>query len=369
MSSRQSPFPRATYEHPDRKQSIPDPDVESHRQEVIHYLKQVVEPVLGKDIVSLGMVRNLRIMPNYVHFRLYVGCHQTYLEQAALQALDRLDWCQKAYVQVRTIPGVKITLAVSSGKGGVGKSTTAVNLAAALSLSGARVGLLDADVYGPNVPHMLGLGQSNIEVEETEQGQRFRPLDAYGIKIMSVGLLAEPDHPLAWRGPILHKIITQFIHDVDWGELDYLLIDLPPGTGDAQITIIQESPICGVLMVTTPQKVALSDVRRSIHMFRGVGVPVLGVVENMSYWIQPDGSHTSIFGSGGGQTLAEELQTPLLGQIPIDPRISLQGDAGQPLPLIDPGSSVAQVSLQIAAALNRTFSFSSCDSPSTRAAG
>ncbi len=354
MSSSHSPFPRAQYEHPD-KQISSDPEIESHRLEVIQCLKQVQEPVLGKDIVSLGMVRNLRIQPNFVFLRLYIGSHQDYLEQEAKQALAALEWCERSHIQIKRIPGVKITLAVSSGKGGVGKSTTAVNLATALSLTGARVGLLDADVYGPNVPQMLGLGQSTVEVQDTEQGQRFAPLQAHDLKIMSVGLLAEPDHPLAWRGPILHKIITQFIQDVDWGELDYLLIDLPPGTGDAQITIIQESPICGVLMVTTPQKVALSDVRRSIHMFRQVGVPVLGVVENMSFLLQPDGHQTSIFGSGGGHALAQELQTPLLGQIPIDPRICQQGDAGVPLALIDPDSRVAEVFRQIAMGLNQTF--------------
>ncbi|GJD19798.1 hypothetical protein RIVM261_047540 [Rivularia sp. IAM M-261] len=205
---------------------------------------------------------------------------------------------------------------------------------------------------------MLGLGKSEVEVINTPNGQRFLPLLAHGIKVMSVGLLASPDHPLAWRGPVLHKIITQFINDVDWGELDYLLIDLPPGTGDAQITIVQESPICGVILVTTPQQVAVSDVRRSIHMFRQVGVPVLGIIENMSYFIDNDGEQTHIFGSGGGQQLAEELQAPLLGQVPIDPHVCAGGDAGEPLTHAEPNSTVSKVFTQIATALNATFSLS-----------
>ncbi len=327
---------------------------DSHRQDVLQRLKAVYDPVLKNDIVSLGMVRNLRIVSDFVYFRLYIGSAQTALEQQARDALSALSWCKKTYIELRTIPGVKTTLAVSSGKGGVGKSTTAVNLAAALSVSGARVGLLDADVYGPNIPQMMGLKQSEVRIIETSKGQRFVPLEAHGIKIMSVGLLAEPDHPLAWRGPVLHKIITQFIQEVEWGELDYLLIDLPPGTGDAQITILQESPICGVIMVTTPQQVAVSDVRRSIHMFRQVGVPVLGVIENMSYLVQPDGSQLAVFGSGGGQAIADELQTTLLGQIPIDPKVCRRGDQGKPLSL-DSNTLVAQIFTQVATALCQTF--------------
>ncbi|HEY9852924.1 MAG TPA: Mrp/NBP35 family ATP-binding protein [Leptolyngbyaceae cyanobacterium] len=331
--------------------------VELQRQEVIECLKQVIEPILKNDIITLGMVRNLRVVDNYIYLRLYVGSHQHYLQKQIQSVLSPLTWCKKVYVQLCTIPGVKITLAISSGKGGVGKSTTSVNLAAALKQQGAKVGLLDADVYGPNVPQMLGLGQSDVKVIETDKGQRFLPLEAHGIKVMSVGLLAEPDHPLAWRGPVLHKIITQFIQEVQWGELDYLLIDLPPGTGDAQITIIQESPICGVILVTTPQQVAVADVRRSIRMFRRVGVPVLGIIENMSYLICGQcGDRTPIFGSGGGQQLADELQAPLLGQIPIDARICTGGDTGQPMPLTEPNAIVSQVFGQIAVAIDSTFS-------------
>ena len=364
MSSHQSPFGRSSFEGTaENLPNPPNPRIASRRQEAVQCLQQVIEPTLKNNIVSVGMVRNLRVVDDYLYLRLYIGANQHYLEEETQQALSSLTWCKKAYIQLCTIPGVRTTLAISSGKGGVGKSTTSVNLAAALKLSGARVGLLDADVYGPNVPQMLGLAQADVQVIDTPEGQKFLPLEAHGIKVMSVGLLAAPDHPLAWRGPVLHKIITQFIAEVEWGELDYLLIDLPPGTGDAQITIVQESPICGVIIVTTPQQVAVSDVRRSIHMFRQVGVPVLGIIENMSYLVcKHCGEQTSIFGSGGGEQVATELQTSLLGKVPIDSQICRGGDVGQPMPMVEPDSLVAQVFMQIATALNATFEPSSVGS-------
>ena len=344
------------------KSAVPDSQVGDRQLAVIDCLKQITEPILKNNIVSLGMVRNLRVVDNYIYLRLYVGRHQQQLEDQIQLALSTLSWCKKAYIHICTIPGVRTTLAISSGKGGVGKSTVSVNLAVALSLQGAKVGLLDADVYGPNVPQMMGLGQTDVNMLDTPDGQRFLPLEAHGIKVMSVGLLAEPDHPLAWRGPVLHKIVTQFIHEVAWGDLDYLLIDLPPGTGDAQITIVQESPICGVILVATPQQVAISDVRRSIHMFRQVGVPVLGIIENMSYLIcDRCGEPTPIFGSGGGQQLATELHVPLLGQVPINPRICAGADTGQPLTLTDPTSTVGRVFMQIAASLDATFGSTTVD--------
>lgn len=343
-------------QHPHLNAGAPtDPRTDTRKQEVIQCLKQVIEPVLKNDIVSLGMVRNLRIVDDYIYLRLYIGQHQHSL-QAQIQAiLSSLSWSKKTYIQICTIPGVRTTLAISSGKGGVGKSTVAVNLAAALSLQGAKVGVLDADVYGPNIPQMLGLGQADVQIIDTPNGQRFLPLEAHGMKVMSVGLLADPDHPLAWRGPVLHKIVTQFIQQVDWGDLDYLLIDLPPGTGDAQITILQESPICGVILVTTPQQVAIADVRRNVHMFRQVGVPVLGIIENMSYLVDHSGKPVPIFGNGGGTQLSVELQAPLLGQIPIDARICTGGDTGNPVTLADPTSTIGQVLNQMSATLNATF--------------
>ncbi|WP_416668764.1 Mrp/NBP35 family ATP-binding protein [Egbenema bharatensis] len=356
MANHFSPLLHSVPSEADQVDQNVDPIAISRQQEAIQCLKQTIVPILNTDIVRLGMVRNLRIVDDYLYLRLYVGSHQLSLQAQVQQGLSSLSWCKKAYVQLCTIPGVRTTLAVSSGKGGVGKSTTTVNLAAALTQTGAKVGILDADIYGPNVPQMLGLGQASIQVIETPQGQRFRPLESHGIKLMSVGLLAEPDHPLAWRGPVLHKILTQFIAEVDWGELDYLLIDLPPGTGDAQITIVQESPICGVILVTTPQQVAVGDVRRSIHLFRQVGVPVLGLIENMSYLIcQCCGDRTPIFGQGGAEQLSQELQAPILGHIPIDPRICQTGDRGQPLPFTDTNAVLSQVFQSMAIGLNTTF--------------
>ncbi len=354
MPNHPSPLVSNTYSVPD---AAPENlAIEARKQQVTAYLRKVIEPTLNNNIVELGMVRNLRVTDDYVYLKLYIGAHQHFLQDEAQRVLDNLSWCKKAYIQLCTIPGVRTTLAISSGKGGVGKSTTAVNLAAALTKAGAKVGVLDADIYGPNVPQMLGLGHAEVEVVETAQGKRFKPLEAHGIKVMSVGLLAGPDHPLAWRGPVLHKIITQFIQEVDWGELDYLLIDLPPGTGDAQITIIQESPICGVVMVTTPQQVAVSDVRRSIYMFHQVGVPVLGMVENMSYLIcECCGDRTSIFGEGGGEQIAKELSVPLLGKVPIDSKICQGGDDGKPLPLVDEAAPLSVVFGAIAAGINQTF--------------
>ncbi|URD51277.1 Mrp/NBP35 family ATP-binding protein [Chroococcidiopsis sp. CCNUC1] len=352
MLNHQSPF----HQSPEEIAVAPlDSLIATRQQEVIQLLKQVIEPKLKNDIVSLGMVRNLRIVDDYVYLRLYIGSHQHHLQAEIQSILSPLSWCKKSYIQLCTIPNVKTTLAVSSGKGGVGKSTTAVNLAVALQLAGLKVGLLDADVYGPNIPQMLGLGQTDVQVIDTPNGQRFLPLEASGIKVMSVGLLAERDRPLAWRGPVLHKIIAQFLHQVEWGELDYLLIDLPPGTGDAQITIVQESPVCGAIVVTTPQQIAISDVRRSIHMFRQVGVPVLGIIENMSYLIGSDGETMPIFGSGGGQQLAAELNMPLLGQIPLDPDVCTGGDTGKPIATANPNSPVSQVFLQMAGAIANTF--------------
>lgn len=333
---------------------LPSQEEAARKAEVIAQLKQLQEPILGNDLVSLGMVRHLRVVDDYVYLRLYVGAHQLALEHQVQHSLSALPWVKKVYVQVCTIPGVRTTLAVASGKGGVGKSTTAVNLAAALANTGARVGLLDADIYGPNLPHMLGLGQSSVEVIDTPAGQRFVPLEAHGIKLMSVGLLADPDHPLAWRGPVLHKILTQFIQQVDWGELDYLLVDLPPGTGDAQITLVQESPICGVIMVTTPHAIALADLRRSTHMFRQVGVPVLGLIENMSYLVCPCcDTRTPIFGQGGGAQIAAELAVPLWGQVPIDPQLGEAGNADRLLPSsVSPLNAIFE---PIALGLTKTF--------------
>lgn len=229
----------------------------------------------------------------------------------------------------RILPDVKHIIAVSSGKGGVGKTTVSVNLAVSLAKQGASVGLLDADIYGPNVPLMMGVNRQPDTV-----GEKIVPLENYGVKLMSLALIAGEDTPIIWRGPIVGKIIQQFMIDVLWGTLDYLVVDLPPGTGDAQLTLAQTVPISGAVIVTTPQNVALEDVHRGIEMFHKVNVPILGVVENMSYFLCPCcGDRTPLFGAGGGQHIAETFDLPLLGQIPIQPDIREGGDQGQPIAL------------------------------------
>jgi ATP-binding protein involved in chromosome partitioning len=225
------------------------------------------------------------------------------------------------------IPGVKALIAVASGKGGVGKTTVAVNLAIALQRMGSRVGLLDADVYGPNVPTMMGSTEQPQAVSERE----ILPVEAYGVKMISMGLLNPGDKPLIWRGPMLHSVMQQFLRSVKWGELDYLIVDLPPGTGDVQLSLIQTVPVTGAVLVTTPSVVALADVRKAIEMFRQVHVTVLGVVENMSYFDAPGGQRVHIFGEGEGKRMAEAFSVPFLGEIEIDPKIRVGGDTGKPV--------------------------------------
>jgi ATP-binding protein involved in chromosome partitioning len=223
------------------------------------------------------------------------------------------------------IPGVKNIIAVGSGKGGVGKSTVAVNLAITFAKLGHRTGLLDADVYGPNVPLMMGIRQTPHAV-----GQRIQPLEAYGVRLMSMAFLNPGDKPLVWRGPMLNSVIQQFLRNVDWGELDYLVIDLPPGTGDVQLTLIQTTPLTGAVVVTTPSDVALEDARKAVNMFEQVREDVLGIVENMSY-LEHNGERLYIFGKGGGARTAEQMGVPLLAEIPLDPQTREGGDSGQPI--------------------------------------
>jgi ATP-binding protein involved in chromosome partitioning len=234
-------------------------------------------------------------------------------------------------------------IAVSSGKGGVGKSTVATNLAVVLAQQGAKVGLMDADIYGPNIPRMLGAsGQPYVEHE------KIIPLEAHGVKVISVGFLVDREQPAIWRGPIIMKVITQFLRDVNWGTLDYFIVDMPPGTGDAQLSLVQATQVHGALIVTTPQDVATGDALRGARMFERVTVPVLGIVENMSYFECPHcGKPTALFGSGGGQRLADELALPLLTQIPIDPRVLEGGDTGRPIVLAQPDSAAAQALVQL----------------------
>jgi len=245
------------------------------------------------------------------------------------------------------LPGVKNTIAVASGKGGVGKSTVAVNLAVALAKEGAKVGLIDADIYGPSIPLMLGL-KDQPQVVKTEKGMQLVPLKAFGLKVISIGLLVDDQAPIIWRGPMASGAIKQFMSDVQWGELDYLVFDLPPGTGDIQLTLVQTIPLTGSVIVTTPQEVSLIDARKALKMFERVNVPVLGVIENMSYFIAPDtGNRYDIFGSGGGEKVAEQLNLPFLGGIPIDQRIREGSDNGKPIVYDIPDSREASIIMDI----------------------
>ena len=257
---------------------------------------------------------------------------------------------QKALPNQESVAGTKNIVAVSSGKGGVGKSTVAVNIAVALAQTGAKVGLLDADIYGPNVPTMLGLENTEVQVEKNAAGDILQPAFNYGVKMVSMGFLIDPDQPVIWRGPMLNGIIRQFLYQVNWGDLDYLIVDMPPGTGDAQLTMAQAVPMAGAVIVTTPQTVSLLDARRGLKMFEQLGVNVLGIVENMSYFIPPDAPERSydLFGSGGGEKASKELQVPLLGCIPLEIALREGGDKGVPIVMSAPESASAQALVAIA---------------------
>ncbi len=249
--------------------------------------------------------------------------------------------------QSQYLPGVKNTIAVASGKGGVGKSTVATNLAIAMAKEGAKVGLIDADLYGPSIPMMLGI-KEKPEMVVIDGKQKIKPIENYGIKVMSIGFLIDDNDPVIWRGAMASGAIKQFMSDVNWGELDYLIFDLPPGTGDIQLTIAQTIPMTGSIIVTTPQDVSLIDAKKALKMFRKVNVPVLGVIENMSYFIAPDtGKRYNIFGEGGGEKLSKELETKFLGGIPIDMAIREGGDAGKPFVVENPDTEYAKKFVEI----------------------
>lgn len=241
-----------------------------------------------------------------------------------------------------SLPGVRYVIAVASGKGGVGKSTVAVNLALALQVSGGKVGLLDADIYGPSIPMMMG-------VPPVDPQTAAFPIERFGLKLMSMGFVVPPSQAIIWRGPMVHKAVTQFLTDIAWGELDFLVIDLPPGTGDAQLTLTQTAPLSGAVIVTTPQEVSLLDARKGLEMFRQVRVPILGIVENMSYFVGEDGKRYEIFRHGGGSKLATDANVPFLGEVPIDPRVAECGDQGDPIVHRHPDSAVGKAYLELAA--------------------
>jgi len=322
-------------------------------QNVLEALGRVQEPELHRDLVTLKMIKDIKIQGDAVNFTIVLTTPACPLRgqiesesKAAVAALGakqiNIKWDANVPTDSRisgklNIP-VRSTIAVASGKGGVGKSTVSVNLAVALAQAGAKVGLMDADVYGPNIPIMMG-----VNGQPQARGDKIIPLEAHGVKLMSMGFLVSPDQAVIWRGPMLHSAIRQFLSDVDWGELDYLVIDLPPGTGDAQLTLIQSVPLTGGVIVATPQDVALADVVRGITMFRKLEVPVFGVVENMSYFLCPHcGERTDIFAHGGAQKMAQKYEVPFLGEIPLDAAIRIGGDTGMPITVSQPDSPHAQ---------------------------
>jgi ATP-binding protein involved in chromosome partitioning len=319
---------------------------------VMAALGKVQEPELHKDLVSLNMIRDLNITADQVSFTIVLttpACPlRNQIEREAKQAVLALPGVTSVEIKMdANVPSdgrsrgllqlpIRNAIAVASGKGGVGKSTIAVNIAVVLAQTGARVGLLDADIYGPNIPTMMGVQR----LPAMEDGKLI-PAEAYGVKIMSIGFLVKPDQPLIWRGPMLHSAIRQFLSDVHWGELDYLIVDLPPGTGDAALSLAQSLPLSGSVIVTLPQQVSLDDARRAMEMFRQLDVNIFGVVENMSFLELPDGSHMDIFGSGGGERLASEAGVPFIGAIPMDPSVREGGDLGKPVTATNPQSPVA----------------------------
>ena len=341
-------------------------------QSILEALSQIVDPDLHKDIVTLGFVKDLAIVGGDVSFRLVLTTPACPVKEAFEDEARKLVGAIEGVETVRVtmdsevpkgrgvannvaIPGVKNIIAVSSGKGGVGKSTVAVNLAVSLALDGAKVGLMDADVYGPNVPMMLGIGQVQPQVSQKNQ---LIPLEAHGVKIISMAVLVPPDKPMILRGPMLHGVVRQFLTDVDWGELDYLIVDMPPGTGDVQLSLAQLVPVQGAVLVTTPQAVSLSDVRRALKMFEQVSIPVLGVIENMSYFVPPDmpDKRYDIFGTGGGQTLADEYNIRLLGEVPLGMEVREGGDSGVPVVIANPDSPQAKAFRAVAEEVARQIS-------------
>jgi ATP-binding protein involved in chromosome partitioning len=328
-------------------------------------LSTVQDPELRRDLVSLGMVKQVAVRDGMVTVEVQLttpACPlRANIEKDVTQAVGALEGVSKVVVSFSAdvvgrapgpgqdrLKGVRNVVAVASGKGGVGKSTVAANLAVALQRHGARVGLLDADVFGPSIPAMLGPA---TQPAETTTEQKIRPAVHFGLKVMSVGFFVEREGAVIWRGPMVHKLLQQFLEDVEWGELDYLLVDLPPGTGDTQLSLSQLCAVAGAVMVTTPQEVAVQDVVRAITMFRKTEIPILGVVENMSHYVCPSCGHKDeIFSRGGGRRLAEEAKVPFLGEIPIDTRIRFGGDAGRPVVVAAPESEVARVFMDIAAA-------------------
>jgi ATP-binding protein involved in chromosome partitioning len=338
----------------------------ARENDVLEALGHVRFPGLSRDIVSFGFVRDVRVEGGVVAFTIRVQTENPavgeQIVREANEAVKSLDWVTEVHITpeiqsrqssgaasigstppqttIRSMEQVKYKIAVASGKGGVGKSTVSTNLALALQRLGHKVALLDSDIYGPSQQMMLGIeGRPSID----EQDEKILPMERYGIKTMSLGFITDPDTPVIWRGPMVMKALDQFLTDVRWGEIDYMIIDLPPGTGDAQLTITQKVPLDGAVIVTTPQDISLIDARKGLAMFRKVNVPVLGIIENMSFYIcRHCGQREEIFGHGGGQRTAEMLDVPFLGEVPIDPQVVVGGDRGEPIVIMDPESAATK---------------------------
>src|SRR5262245_26144243 len=329
---------------------------------VLDALKVVRDPDLNRDIVSLGFIKNLKIEDGRVGFTIELttpACPvKDQMRDQARAAVMHLPGVSSVDVQMsamvraavgaeagrQQIPGVKNVIAVGAGKGGVGKTTVAVNLALALAKCGGKVGMIDGDIYGPNVPIMLGM-----KTELITDGQKIIPAEKFGLQIISMGFLTKDDAPIIWRGPMLHGALQQFFREVRWRELDYLVIDMPPGTGDVALSLSQTVPVAGAIVVTTPQQVSLADSRRAVAMYKKLNIPPLGIIENMSHFVcRQCGEEADIFGRGGGERMAEELGIPFLGRIPIYQPIREGGDAGTPLVVSEPSSPAAAAFMSVA---------------------
>jgi ATP-binding protein involved in chromosome partitioning len=331
---------------------------------VLDALKVVQDPDLHRDIVSLGFIKDLNVNGGKVAFTIELttpACpvkdqmrDQARAAVLAVPGVTDVNINMSASVRATVIggegpraplPGVKNIIAVGAGKGGVGKTTVAVNLAIALAKAGGRVGIIDGDIYGPNVPIMLGM-----KSQLTTDGQKILPAEKYGLQVISMGFMTGDDAPIIWRGPMLHGALQQFFREVRWVDLDYLIIDMPPGTGDVALSLSQTVPVAGAIVVTTPQKVSLADSRRAAAMYKKLNIPTLGIVENMSYFVCPNCSHESdIFGKSGGEKMADELGVPFLGGIPIYQPIREGGDAGVPLLISEPDAPAARAIVDVAA--------------------
>ncbi len=332
------------------------------RESVLQALRTVQDPDLGRDLVTLGMIQDLEVRPDGgVKLRAVLTTPACPMKgkieadiRAALATVPGMGSIElKMDAQVRgknvsggpgagqSIPGVANIIAVSSGKGGVGKSTVAANLALSLAMEGARVGLMDADVYGPNMPTMMGVTEEPKIVNDEKMGEMFIPPTSHGVKVMSMGFLIQGDQPLVWRGPMLHNVVQQFCFKVQWGQLDYLIVDMPPGTGDIQLSLAQLVPVTAAVLVTTPQEVSMQDVRKAYHMFDKVRIPIAGIVENMAYFQDDSGKRHHLFGKDGGKLLAKKFNLSFLGEIPIVQAVREGGDEGVPIVVRNPQSEPA----------------------------